>query len=105
MNSKIQLTETMSLPGVSQKSQDYGCASCPGKTFALLRKAGFEEVRRRGSLILVQKKLSPGIVTVPVPPDHGEIRIGTLRSIIRNPAYHAVSSKSDLERHRKDDER
>ena len=67
MNSKIQLTETMSLPGVSQKSQDYGCASCPGKTFALLRKAGFEEVRRRGSLILVQKKLSPGIVTVPVP--------------------------------------
>ncbi|MDZ4343654.1 MAG: type II toxin-antitoxin system HicA family toxin [Candidatus Binatia bacterium] len=49
---------------------------------AILRKSGFEEVRRRGSHIVMQKKLPPGTVTVPVP-DHAEIRIGTLQSIIR----------------------
>jgi predicted RNA binding protein YcfA (HicA-like mRNA interferase family) len=49
---------------------------------AILRKSGFEEVRRRGSHIVMQKKLSQGTITVPVP-DHAEIRIGTLQSIIR----------------------
>jgi predicted RNA binding protein YcfA (HicA-like mRNA interferase family) len=43
---------------------------------------GFNEVRRRGSHIVMQKKLSEGTITVPVP-DHNEIRIGTLQSIIR----------------------
>jgi len=49
---------------------------------AILKESGFEEVRRRGSHIVMQKKLSLGTITVPVP-DHDEIRIGTLQSIIR----------------------
>jgi predicted RNA binding protein YcfA (HicA-like mRNA interferase family) len=39
-------------------------------------------VRRRGSHIVMQKRLSTGTITVPVP-NHDEIRIGTLQSIIR----------------------
>lgn len=42
----------------------------------------FVEVRRRGSHIVMQKRDSEGTVTVPVP-NHKEIRIGTLQSIIR----------------------
>ena len=49
---------------------------------AILAKHGFIEVRRRGSHIVMQKKLPQGTITVPVP-DHDEIRIGTLQSIIR----------------------
>ena len=49
---------------------------------AILRESGFEEVRRRGSHVVMQKKTTSGTITVPVP-DHGEIRIGTLQSIIR----------------------
>ncbi len=49
---------------------------------SILSKHGFIEVRRRGSHIVMQKKLSQGTITVPVP-DHDEIRIGTLHSIIR----------------------
>lgn len=48
----------------------------------ILAQHGFIEVRRRGSHIVMQKKLSAGTITVPVP-DHKEIRIGTLLSIIR----------------------
>ena len=48
----------------------------------ILAQHGFSEVRRRGSHIVMQKKLSEGTITVPVP-DHNEIRIGTLQSIIR----------------------
>jgi len=49
---------------------------------AILTQHGFNEVRRRGSHIVMQKKLSEGTITVPVP-DHNEIKIGTLQSIIR----------------------
>ena len=49
---------------------------------AILAKHGFVEVRRRGSHVLMQKKLADGTTTVPVP-EHQEIRIGTLQSIIR----------------------
>jgi predicted RNA binding protein YcfA (HicA-like mRNA interferase family) len=49
---------------------------------SILAKNGFQEVRRRGSHIVMQKKLADTTVTVPVP-DHPEIRIGTLHSIIR----------------------
>ncbi|NTU42406.1 MAG: type II toxin-antitoxin system HicA family toxin [Nitrospirales bacterium] len=49
---------------------------------AILAKHGFTEVRRKGSHIVMQKSLFPGTVTVPVP-DHDEVRIGTLQSIIR----------------------
>jgi predicted RNA binding protein YcfA (HicA-like mRNA interferase family) len=49
---------------------------------SILARNGFAEVRRRGSHIVMQKQLSKGTITVPVP-DHEEIRIGTLQSIIR----------------------
>jgi len=49
---------------------------------SILARHGFEEVRRRGSHIVMQKRFSGGTITVPVP-DHAEIRIGTLQSIIR----------------------
>ncbi|PKL52284.1 MAG: hypothetical protein CVV37_02225 [Nitrospira bacterium HGW-Nitrospira-1] len=49
---------------------------------AILTNQGFEQVRQRSSHIVMQKKLPRGTITVPVP-DHNEIRIGTLQSIIR----------------------
>jgi len=48
----------------------------------ILNQHGFAEVRRRGSHIVMQRRTPAGTVTVPVP-DHNEIRIGTLQSIIR----------------------
>ena len=48
----------------------------------ILSRHGFSEARRRGSHIVMQKKLAVGTITVPVP-DHDELRIGTLRAIIR----------------------
>ncbi|HEV2299530.1 MAG TPA: type II toxin-antitoxin system HicA family toxin [Candidatus Acidoferrales bacterium] len=49
---------------------------------AILGRHGFVEIRRRGSHVVMQKKESGGTITVPVP-DHKELRIGTLQSIIR----------------------
>lgn len=49
---------------------------------AILEKHGFVEVRRRGSHVAMQCKTTTGTVTIPVP-DHGELRVGILRSIIR----------------------
>ena len=49
---------------------------------AILTLHGFLEVRRRGSHILMQKQLSDTTITVPVP-NHAEVRLGTLQSIIR----------------------
>lgn len=43
---------------------------------------GFKEVRRRGSHVVMQRKTAGGTITVPVP-DHHELRMGTLQSIIR----------------------
>jgi len=43
---------------------------------------GFVEVRQRGSHVVMQKKLTDSSVTVPVP-NHKELKLGTLRSIIR----------------------
>ena len=48
----------------------------------ILSRHGFVEVRQRGSHIVMQKQLADTTVTVPVP-DHAELRIGTLQSIIR----------------------
>lgn len=42
----------------------------------------FMEVRRRGNHIVMQKKTDDSTITVPVP-DHKELKIGTLLSIIR----------------------
>jgi len=49
---------------------------------AILRKHGFEQVRQRGSHIIMQRQLPDTTITVPVP-DHKELRTGTLLSIIR----------------------
>jgi predicted RNA binding protein YcfA (HicA-like mRNA interferase family) len=48
----------------------------------ILREQGFAEVRHRGSHVVMQKRLQDTTITVPVP-DHPELRLGTLRSIIR----------------------
>jgi predicted RNA binding protein YcfA (HicA-like mRNA interferase family) len=49
---------------------------------ALLKQHGFEQVRQRGSHVMMQLAHDAGTITVPVP-DHKEIRIGTLMSIVR----------------------
>ena len=48
----------------------------------ILAAHGFLHVRHRGSHIIMQKREDDSTLTVPVP-DHDEIRIGTLQSIIR----------------------
>ena len=49
---------------------------------AILARHGFVEMRQRGSHVVMQKKLAGTTITVPVP-NHAELRIGTLQSIIR----------------------
>jgi predicted RNA binding protein YcfA (HicA-like mRNA interferase family) len=49
---------------------------------AILKQHGFEQVRQRGSHTIMQKQVPGSTITVPVP-DHKELRIGTLMSIIR----------------------
>ncbi len=49
---------------------------------ALLAAHGFIEIRRRGSHVIMQRTSGAATTTVPVP-DHAEIRIGTLLSILR----------------------
>lgn len=48
----------------------------------MLADAGFVEVRRRGSHVVMQRRTDAGTTTVPVP-DHAELRVGTLRAITR----------------------
>ncbi len=48
----------------------------------ILSSHGFEIVRQRGSHIVMQKKSGTSTITVPVP-NYKEIKIGTLKSIIR----------------------
>jgi predicted RNA binding protein YcfA (HicA-like mRNA interferase family) len=48
----------------------------------ILSKYGFREVRKRGSHTIMQRKIYGSTITIPVP-DHQEIKIGTLLSIIR----------------------
>ena len=43
---------------------------------------GFQIVRQKGSHVILQKTVPGSTITVPVP-NHREIRIGTLKSIIR----------------------
>ena len=49
---------------------------------AILIRHGFEEARRRGTHIVMQKRLPGTTITVPVP-NHAELRMGTLQSIVR----------------------
>jgi len=48
----------------------------------ILAANGFTEVRRRGSHLVMQKRLPDTTVTVIIP-DHKELKTGTLASIIR----------------------
>ena len=48
----------------------------------ILEKNGFILVRQKGSHMIMQKKVDDTTITVPVP-NHSEIKIGTLLSIIR----------------------
>lgn len=48
----------------------------------ILSRHGFLEVRQRGSHIIMQKQFTDTTLTVPVP-NHAELRMGTLQSIIR----------------------
>jgi predicted RNA binding protein YcfA (HicA-like mRNA interferase family) len=48
----------------------------------ILRKHGFASIRQRGSHIVMQRQDGNSTITVPVP-DHGELKRGTLVSIIR----------------------
>jgi len=49
---------------------------------SILERYGFRQVRQRGSHIVMQPVTEERTTTVPVP-DHDELRVGTLRSIIR----------------------
>lgn len=49
---------------------------------AILQRHGFVQVRQRGSHVIMQRAVGGMTTTVPVP-DHAAIRIGTLRSILR----------------------
>ncbi|MEW6194741.1 MAG: type II toxin-antitoxin system HicA family toxin [Bacteroidota bacterium] len=48
----------------------------------ILSKYGFEKIRQKGSHIIMQKRIVDSTITVPVP-NHNEIKIGTLKSIMR----------------------
>lgn len=48
----------------------------------LLAEHGFHNVRQKSSHVIMQKPIAGGTVTVPVP-NHRAIRVGTLKSIIR----------------------
>ena len=49
---------------------------------AILERHGFALVRQRGSHLVMQRSAEGRTTTVPVP-DHDEVKVGTLRSIIR----------------------
>lgn len=49
---------------------------------SILSEHGFVEIRRKGSHVLMQKKIPDSTITIPVP-DHKELKKGTLQSIIR----------------------
>lgn len=48
----------------------------------ILEAEGFTQVRQRGSHIVMQRRVENTTTTVPVP-DHKELKVGTLTSIIR----------------------
>jgi len=48
----------------------------------ILSRYGFMKVHQRGSHIVMQKRLPETTITIPVP-NHSELKIGTLQSIIR----------------------
>jgi predicted RNA binding protein YcfA (HicA-like mRNA interferase family) len=61
---------------------------------AILSKHGLDEIRRRGSHMVMQKKLPNTTITVPVP-DHATLRKGTLRAIIRQSSLARTEFESE----------
>ncbi|MEH2462038.1 type II toxin-antitoxin system HicA family toxin [Nostoc sp.] len=53
-----------------------------GEVCQILEMYGFVQVRQRGSHIIMQQQTEDSTITVPVP-NYDELRVGTLRSIIR----------------------
>lgn len=53
----------------------------------ILAQHGFQEVRQKGSHIIMQKKLGRSTITVPIP-DHNELKTGTLLGIIKQAGLH-----------------
>jgi predicted RNA binding protein YcfA (HicA-like mRNA interferase family) len=49
---------------------------------AILAAEGFRQLRQRGRHVVMQRQTPTGAITVPVP-NHREVKIGTLQSIIR----------------------
>ena len=49
---------------------------------AIMAQHGFVAVRQRGSHVVMQQQVKSSTITVPVP-NHAELKIGTLLSIIR----------------------
>ncbi|MFC2131899.1 type II toxin-antitoxin system HicA family toxin [Bacteroidota bacterium] len=55
----------------------------PGKEICkILSENGFLKIRQKGSHIVMQKSFTDTTITIPVP-NHAEVKIGTLQSIIR----------------------
>lgn len=48
----------------------------------ILSDHGFVQIRQKGSHLIMQKRFENSTITIPVP-NHSELRIGTLLSIIR----------------------
>jgi predicted RNA binding protein YcfA (HicA-like mRNA interferase family) len=48
----------------------------------ILAAQGFSEIRRKGSHVVMQKRVAATTITAIVP-DHPELKLGTLQSIIR----------------------
>jgi predicted RNA binding protein YcfA (HicA-like mRNA interferase family) len=48
----------------------------------ILERHGFVAVRQRGSHVVMQRRSVESTITVPVP-DHAELKLGTLMSIVR----------------------
>ena len=60
----------------------------------IMAEHGFEEVRRKGSHVIMQEKDGGTTITVPVP-DHAELRAGTLLGIIRQSGLSRVLFETD----------
>jgi len=60
----------------------------------VLAQHGYEEVRQRGSHIIMQKKTEASTITIPVP-NHKELRAGTLMSIIRQSRLNRTIFETD----------
>ena len=52
------------------------------KICKVLKDNGFVNIRQKGSHVIMQKTIGADTITVPVP-NHKEVKVGTLQSIIR----------------------